>query len=166
MAQSLKRSSTMTLGLVIPNLQFPLLADLGFALENLAYELGYVLFVFTTASNPEREKLYHRSLLERQVDALIVVSTHTPSLLADAVARGTPVVVLDSTPVGNGIDSVIPDVRQSTAEAVQHLIEVHGHRRIACVAGPLRYSGIKDQVSGCPTCQGWVRPVAQSKSAV
>lgn len=147
-AQSLRRSSTMTLGLIIPNLEFPSLADLGFALENLAYELGYVLFVFTTANSPEREKLYLRSLIERQVDALIVVGTHTPAMLAEAVAEGTPVVVLDRTLNGNGIDSVFPDVRRSTAAAVRHLIEIHGHRRISCIARPLKFSGIEEQVFG------------------
>ncbi|MBC7517503.1 MAG: LacI family DNA-binding transcriptional regulator, partial [Microbacteriaceae bacterium] len=147
-AQSLRRSSTMTLGLIVPNLQHPSLSDLGLALENLAYELGYVLFVFTTANSVERHELYLRSLIERQVDALIVVGSHSSELYAQAVTAGTPVVVLDRTPSGIGIDSVAPDVRTPTAAGVRHLIEAHGHQKIACVAGPLRFSAIHDQVSG------------------
>ena len=77
-ARALKANRTYTLGLVIPDL-----ANMGFAttakfLEKLARSHGYQLLIASSEDNPKQEKAAVKSLLERQVDLLMVA---TASLL-------------------------------------------------------------------------------------
>jgi signal transduction histidine kinase/DNA-binding LacI/PurR family transcriptional regulator len=44
-----------------------------------------------------------------------------------------------------GIPSLLPDNYQSMREAIAHLIEVHGYRRIACIRGPAGHLGLQER---------------------
>lgn len=148
-AQALRRSSTMSIGLMVPDLANPVIAAVAREIEDIAYDLGYVLFVGTVGHDAAREKRYVRTYVDRQVDALILVGAHEPDQLAGIAKQGIPVLVLDAVPHGIGLSSVVPESVESAAEAVRHLIEAHGHKRIACVTGPSDAHGIaKDRLKG------------------
>ena len=157
LAQSLRRSTSQTLGLLIPELQGPSVGDLTRALEDIAFDLGYVLLIATTRYQHDREDRYLRSFIDRQVDGIIVVGHEPSSLLIKIAAEGTPIVVAGDTPVGLGLSSVTPEGVSSSANAVRHLAEVHGHRRIGCITGPAeslvlhaRSSGWQNALPGSP----------------
>lgn len=148
-AQALRRSSTMSIGLMVPDLANPAIAAIAHAVENIAYELGYVLFLGTIGADPDREERYLRTYVDRQVDALILVGVHRPELVIEIAGDGLPAIVLDRVLPGLGASSVISDAFTSSASIVRHLIDVHGHRRIACITGPRRESGLAaDRVAG------------------
>jgi LacI family transcriptional regulator len=148
-AQALRRSSTMSIGLMVPDLLNPAVASIAREIEDIAYDLGYVLFLGTVGHDLEREKRYLRTYVDRQVDALILLGAHAPDLLVEIARQGIPVLVLDAVPHGLGLSSVVAEGRESAAEAVRHLIEVHGHTRIACVSGPFQSPGVgRDRVDG------------------
>lgn len=151
-AQALRRSSTMSIGLMVPDLAYPTVAALTRAIEDIAYDLGYVLFVGTVGDDEAREERYIRTYLDRQVDALILIGAHSPSLLPTIGSHGVPTIVLDKIPRGIGVSSITGNTVESAAAAVSHLIEVHGHTRIACVTGPARTTGtIEERVAGWRT---------------
>ena len=148
-ARALRRSSTMSLGLMVHDIANPAVSSLIREIEDIAFELGYVLFVGTIGRDRRREELYVRNYVDRQVDALIVVGAHHSDALHEVASRGVPVIVIDRIEPGRGLSSVICESRQSAAGAVRHLIEVHGHTRIACVCGPDGTDGsAEDRVDG------------------
>ncbi|MFP7760949.1 LacI family DNA-binding transcriptional regulator [Marisediminicola sp. LYQ85] len=149
-AQALRRSSTMSLGLLVPDLANPVVASLVRAVEDIAYDLGYVLFIGTIGHDLTREKKYISTYVDRQVDALILLGAHAPDLLATIARRGTPVIVLDRVEHGRGISTITTESVESSAAGVTHLIEQHGHKRIACITGPsAAAAGIaEDRVNG------------------
>jgi len=147
-AQALRRSSTMSIGLMVPDLNNPATASLVRAIEDIAYDAGYVLFVGTIGHDLEREKRYLRTYVDRQVDAVIMLGVNVDHL-AEIAAKGLPVLVLDTIPHGLGISSVVAESRESAATAVRHLVEVHGHTRIACVSSSASVSNLlEERVSG------------------
>lgn len=148
-ARALRRSSTMSIGLMVPDLANPAISAIARSIEDIAYDLGYVLFLGTVGSDPAREERYLRTYVDRQVDALILMGAHRDELITDFARRGLPIVVLDRVAEGIGVSSVVPEAFESAAGIVRHLISTHGHRRIACVSGPRSRSGIAaDRVAG------------------
>ncbi|MBC7517502.1 MAG: LacI family DNA-binding transcriptional regulator [Microbacteriaceae bacterium] len=135
-AQSLRRSSTKSIAFIVPTLRNPTLAAVEADVEKIAFDLGYALFVATTTNDPGREERYLQRFMERKVDALIVAGTLRPNLLAEVAAHRVPVVALGAISSGLGVSSITLEPYQSTARAIRHLIEDHGHRRIACIGGP------------------------------
>ena len=147
-AQALRRSSTMSIGLMVPDLANPLIAAVTREIEDIAYDLGYVMFVGTVGHDPKREERYVRNYVDRKVDALIVVGAHRVDVLQEISDQGVPVLVLDRIDAGTGLSSVHAETRISARLAVEHLIE-HGHTRIACVGGPESVGGAaQDRVLG------------------
>ncbi|MBC7725065.1 MAG: LacI family DNA-binding transcriptional regulator, partial [Burkholderiaceae bacterium] len=147
-AQALRRSSTMSIGLMVPDLSNSSVATLVRSIEDIAYEHGYVMFVGTVGQDLARERRYLRTYVDRQVDALIMIGAHSDHLV-DIAAQHIPVVVLDPIPHGLGISSVVPEYAESSAAAVRHLIEKHGHTHIGCVTGGAGGAvHLEDRVSG------------------
>lgn len=148
-AQALRRSSTMSIGLMVPDLANPVIAALVREIEDIAYDLGYVMFVGTVGHDSDREERYVRNYADRQVDALVVVGAHRSDVLREVSRQGMPVMVLDRIERGMGLSSVVPEGRDSARRAVEHLIEEHGHTRIACIGGPAGLGGgAEDRVLG------------------
>lgn len=148
-AQALRRSSTMSIGLMVPDLANPAIAAVAHELEDIAYDLGYVMFLGTIGSDPAREQRYLRTYVDRQVDALILIGSHRPGLVTEIAGNGLPVIILDKVPTDLGLSSVVPDAFASSDAIVRHLIEDHGHTRIACITGPKDGTGISaDRVAG------------------
>ncbi len=133
-AQALRRSSTMSIGVMVPDLTNVVDAALARAIEDIAYDLGYVLFVGSGANDPAREERYLRNYVDRQVDALILFGARDPRSVREIAGPTTPVIVLDRVTEGLGVSTVTPESRDSSRRIVEHLIEVHGHRLIACVS--------------------------------
>ena len=148
-AQALRLSSSRSIGLVVPNLTHPIITSLAQSFETVAREHGYVMLTGCTDGFPEREAEYLRTFLSRSVDALILISTSSHDAIQAAAATGIPVLVLDRVPVELGVSTLTMDARSGAEAAVRHLIEAHGHSRIACIASvwPL-HSHVEERVDG------------------
>ena len=133
-AQALRRSSTMSIGMMVPDLNNSSVASIVRTVEDIAYEHGYVVVVGTVGQDLAREKRYLRTFSDRQVDALIMIGAHAEHL-TELAAHRIPVIVIDSIPHGLGISSVTSESVESSAAAIDHLVAEHGHARIACVTG-------------------------------
>jgi LacI family transcriptional regulator len=159
-AQALRRSSSHSIGLLVPNLTSPVVSALAEQIERNLQEHGYVLLTGITGSSPEREADYVRRFLARHVDALVLISTVSMESLSVAATRGVPVLALDRVPAHLGVSSLLVDAEAGAAAAVNHLAEVHGHTRIACLApqwpvdghGEQRVTGWRDalRAAGLP----------------
>lgn len=133
-ASSLRRGETRTLGVLVPRLSDTVMALMFEELERAASDRGYFAMVATSGDNPEDERRAAETLLDRNVDGLILATARLdddlPRLLRK---RGvTHALVLRTDGVS---PSAVGDDEVGGYLAVRHLLDL-GHRDIAVVTGP------------------------------
>jgi LacI family transcriptional regulator len=148
-ARSMVTKSTYTLGLVVTDIANPFFAYLMRSVEDVTWEAGYTLFLANTDENEDREKAILQTILERQVDGLILVPANSnPSPHVEYfIDQGVPLVLLDRNIQGVEADAVMVDNEHGAYVAVNHLIKL-GHRRIGMVIDNLDISTNAERVAG------------------
>jgi LacI family transcriptional regulator len=148
LARSLRMGQTHTLALILPDSANPFFADIGRAVEDCAFQLGYSVILCNTQGDPRREALYVDVLTKKRVDGIVfVASGEQAATLAALQSRAMPVVVVNRHLSDVEVDLIYADNRQGGQLAAQHLIAL-GHRRIACIAGPSDLTLGADRVAG------------------
>lgn len=146
-ARGLKLRRTMTLGMVIPNLAYPVNGEIIRGAERKAAAAGYVMLVADADEFLQTGEAYRRLLLERRVDGLLIASASTSErLLRELASQGLPFVLVNRR-VPNVGPSVTADDAQGVRTAVEHLVEL-GHRRIAHITGPRDADTARRRLSG------------------
>lgn len=147
-ARVLAGGSSKTIGLSISGLTNPYFGPLVQAIERSVYEAGYVLVLGDSHDEPVREQRIVDSLLDRQVEGLIVAPS--PGFEEGAARRivetQTPLVVVDRV-VDMGCDSVASENRRPAKVLTEHLLE-HGHTRIAAVVGLRGLPTTEERIGG------------------
>jgi LacI family repressor for deo operon, udp, cdd, tsx, nupC, and nupG len=138
-ARSLRRRSSGTVLVLLPNIGNPFFSVLLQGIEETARDTGRVVLVGDTGRNREAAEGYARSLATQRPDGIILLSGFLP--FAGANRRGSSsaphralVAVSERIP-GSRIPFVGIDNVRAAREAVVHLLEL-GHRRIAHIRGP------------------------------
>src|SRR5947207_1484289 len=116
-----------------------------------------ICFVGTELGHPDGLRRKSNAIYDlvsgERVDALVIWTTRIGLLLSDAelarfVRRYEPVpIVCVERPVA-GWPTVLMDDRGGMAEAVSHLIEAHGQRRIGFARGPDNHGGAQQRYQG------------------
>ena len=134
-ARGLKLARTMTLGLVIPNLAYPVNAEIIRGAERRAAAAGYVVLLADSEEFSEAGEAFERLLRERRVDGLLIASASTDEAVVRTLARaGLPFVLVNRRVERVGPSVTVDDVGGMKI-GVEHLISL-GHRRIAYIGGP------------------------------
>lgn len=133
-ASSLRRGETRTLGVLVPRLSDTVMALMFEALERAAAGRGYFAMVATSGDDPNDERRAAETLLDRNVDGLILATARLddelPKLLRQ---RGVAHALVLRT---DGVSpSALGDDEVGGYLAVRHLLDL-GHRDIAVVTGP------------------------------
>ncbi len=135
LARGLKLARTMTLGMVIPNLPYPVNAEIIRGAERRAAAAGYVMLLADAEEFLQTGEAYRRLLLERRVDGLLIASASTSEgFLEELSSRQLPFVLVNRR-VPNVGPSVTVDDAAGMQLAVEHLAGL-GHRLLAHIAGP------------------------------
>lgn len=145
-ASSLRRGETRTLGVLVPRLSDTVMALMFEELERAAAARGYFAMVATSGDQPEEERRAAETLLDRNVDGLILATARLddelPRLLRE---RGVPHALVLRT---DGVSpSAVGDDDVGGYLAVRHLIDL-GHREIAVVTGPSFTSSAVGRLAG------------------
>jgi len=134
-ARSLRMSETLTIGLIVPDVEIPFFARVARCIEAAANDVGYNVILCNSGWSLNRELLYLDNLLARRVDGLICISlSMTSEHIAPLLKQHTPVVWFEQTRSGSQFDAVIINNFKGAYEATAHLI-AQGHRRIGCILG-------------------------------
>ncbi|WP_423185066.1 LacI family DNA-binding transcriptional regulator [Arthrobacter sp. NyZ413] len=133
-ASSLRRGETRTLGVLVPRLSDTVMALMFEALERAASARGYFAMVASSGDDPDDERRAAETLLDRNVDGLILATARLdddlPKLLRQ---RGVAHALVLRT---DGVSpSALGDDETGGYLAVRHLIDL-GHRDIAVITGP------------------------------
>jgi LacI family transcriptional regulator len=147
-ARSLAAGRTHTVGLSISALTNPYFGSLVHAVERALSNAGYVLIVGDSHDDVASEKRVIDSLLDRQVDGMIVAPAAGSErvTLPEITRAGIPLVLIDRG-VDVGSDQVGPENFSSARLLTEHLLEL-GHRRIAVVRGIAGISSTTERFDG------------------
>lgn len=149
-ARGLKLARTMTLGLVIPNLAYPVNAEIIRGAERRAAAAGYVVLLADSEEFLQAGEAFERLLRERRVDGLLIASASTDEEVVRALARaGLPFVLVNRRVTRVG-PSVTVDDAQGMKIGVEHLIGL-GHRQIAYIGGPADADTARRRLAGFRT---------------
>jgi LacI family transcriptional regulator len=147
-ARSLAAGRTHTVGLSISALTNPYFGSLVHAVERALSDAGYVLIVGDSHDEVTSEQRVTGSLLDRQVDGMIVAPAAGSErvTLPEITRTGTPLVLIDRG-VDAGCDQVGPENFTSARSLTAHLLDL-GHRRIAVVRGLAGISSTIERFDG------------------
>jgi LacI family transcriptional regulator len=152
-ARILKGQPAKILGLVVPDLADSFYGTCAQAVHEVARSHSYMTVVVGSGSKADIELLEVEMMIHRRVAGMLLIPTSTDSAPVKMIQKaGLPVVCFDRTLPGLDIDSVVVNNRDSSYEAVKHLID-HGHRNILCLGNQstlypirLRIQGYEDAV--------------------
>ncbi len=135
LARSMVTGRSHTLGVVGADISNPFFAGAMRGIADVARAGGFGVILTNSDEDVAVEREAVELLLEKQVDGLIVAPADVRRCehVAEAVARGTPVTLLDRLVPDLAADAVQVDNITASRAAVGHLLAL-GHRRIAIVA--------------------------------
>lgn len=149
-ARSLKSRRTHTLAIVISDITNPFFPLVVRGAEDAALKRGYLLTIFNTDDQFERERQVFSVLRMRRVDGVMVVvspDSDKGTQLAEMIEAGTPVVCLDRMAPHIKADSVQVDNIKGARICVRHLIAM-SHERIGVITGPCKLQTARDRLQG------------------
>jgi LacI family transcriptional regulator len=147
-ARSLRMRKSFVLGLIIPNITNPFFTHIARAVEDIALQSGYIVTIFSSDQNLEKEKRYLELMCNRMIDgALVTVADQQKSDLDALVHAEIPIVLIDRHLENALFDRVMVDTYGGTYRAVEYLRE-RGYQRIGMLAGPQNVSTAVDKVNG------------------
>src|ERR1700675_1485800 len=138
MARFLRSKRSHSIGVMFFDITDPYCTPILRGMENALYQSSYVP-IFTDAHNQKnRFERYLEMLLERHIEALIVVANWLfvdIHLLADIGKRNIPAATIGCELPGDTVSSIIVDNEVGGRLALEHLYQL-GHRKIAFIRGP------------------------------
>ena len=150
-ARQLRAGHSRTIAYVVLDAANPFFTDVALGVEEVVEDAELSLFLCNSHQDPVREASYLERLEQQRVQGVLITPVDAEDSRLDALAsRGTPVVLVDRTRVGNTHCSVAVDNRIGGRLAIDHLLEL-GHRRIAFVGGPERIGQVRDRHEGALT---------------
>lgn len=146
-ARSLRSSRSNTLGLVVPEMTNYGFAVISRELEMLCREAGLQLIISCTDENAGQEMMAVNSLLQRQVDGLIVASSMLNDGEYQKISQQLPVVQFDRAIGDSNLPLVMTEAVESTAELIER-IAPHHQDEFYFIGGPARLSPTRDRLAG------------------
>jgi LacI family transcriptional regulator len=137
LARSLRTRQTYTVGFVVPDVASPFYAASLKGAQAVLEEAGYRVMLMDTELSVEGEVAALRTLVNHRVDGLLVATAGVDEEQFEELvgSTGTPCVFLDSAIDGAGAGAVTLENHAGIEVLVDHLRDVHGHERIALLAG-------------------------------
>ncbi|WP_018607343.1 LacI family DNA-binding transcriptional regulator [Uliginosibacterium gangwonense] len=146
-ARSLKKGTTMTIGVLIQDVESPFFTRVMCGLEEGVLDTGYALIIVSghwdAAEEAERIKL----LMARRVDGLVILTGHLSDAQIAEFAQMQPIVVTGRKIDAENVRSVFFSNEEGGYLATRHLVSL-GHRRIAFIAGPPTHSDAISRFEG------------------
>lgn len=149
-ARALITGRSDLIGLIVPDIRNPYFAALAQAAEEAARAQG-VNLVLAQGSTGSLQSLVE-SLTGHRVAGIITATVPEPSAVALILRNRIPLVRL-SLAMPSDAPAIWPDYAGGARSAVRHLVEVHGHRRVALVMGSDHPEWPEESVDGRE--RGW-----------
>jgi DNA-binding LacI/PurR family transcriptional regulator len=147
-ARTLRVGTSLTVGVVIPDVQNPFFTGVVRGIERVLLEAGYMLVLGNSDEIPEREARMLATLRAEGVAGIVFVPIANKTSVYDRLAHSPfPIVAVDRLPAGLRIDLVTVNNTQASREAVEHLLGL-GHSEVAFIGGPPPHSTARERQEG------------------
>jgi LacI family transcriptional regulator len=149
-ARSLATKRTTTIGLVVTDITNPFFSGIARGIEDVAYSHSYNIFLCNTGEDVAREETALDSLLEKQVDGLILCSSRLEQAILEKRIKEFRYVVLINRDLPrpiSGVSTTTIDFALGAELAVSHFVS-RGHKKIALLAGPQKSWSGRNRVLG------------------
>jgi DNA-binding LacI/PurR family transcriptional regulator len=134
--------------LIISDIQNPFFTSLVRAVEDVAYEHKYAIFLCNSDENIDKEALYIDLMRAERVAGVVISPTReTNTPCHKLINAGIPLVTADRRILDLKVDTVVVDNVGASFELTEHLIQ-HGHTRIGAVFGPSETTTGKERKKG------------------
>jgi LacI family transcriptional regulator len=127
------RGRTYTIGVLLDNVRNAFFADILDGIRDELRESEYTVLIGAAGFDPEEQARSIRSLVDRQMDGLILIAPGTPRDEVLSTAAATPTVVIGHHDAADSHDSVVDADDIGAGLVVDHLASL-GHRDIALVS--------------------------------
>jgi LacI family transcriptional regulator len=148
-ARGLKTRRSHTLALIVSDIRNPFFAEVARGAEDAAREGGCDLVLCNSDLDPRKQMEYVASLLEKQVDGILMNSVANLSRKQQdqLAASGVPIVLLNRSAARKSFSTVCADNEAGGVMAAQYLLRL-GHQNIAHLTGPRRHGSLTDRARG------------------
>lgn len=139
-AKNLRQQQSLTIGVIVYELNSSFITAVLSGIENIANEAGYGIIIMDSSQSAEKEVSNAQSLFHRRVDG--VIAFLAPDTLAldhyrPFIEKNIPVIFLDRAGQMKETTSILIDNAMCGQMAVQHLV-AQGCRRIAHLTASLQ----------------------------
>lgn len=143
MAQALVTGRSGVIGIIVPGIVGHLYGQMARGVEEVLLSQGLHMVIVTNTRNAEEEKENLKLLLERQVDAVIIIGSYLHDDELRELGVKIPIVFIQRENVykGSPHSSITIDNRSGMEAAVNYLLKA-GHRHIAHISG-IRRDGLE-----------------------
>lgn len=149
-ARNLRQSHSLTIGVLVYELNASFMAAILSGIEKVASEAGYGIIIMDSMQSAEKETANAESLFHRRVDGIIAIpapDTKEPDHFSAFLAGNTPFIFLDRATSLPKSTSIVIDNARCGYLATKHLIE-QGCRRIAHISPSIEQGIYADRYNG------------------
>lgn len=134
-AKNLRSQRTRTIGVIVLDINVAYFAEIIKGVQNTADKMGYKVIICDADNKPEKEQEYLGLLMDRTVDALILVSsTLSEETLRELADKGQHIGLIGRRLEHESVPCCLVDNVGFSVRVVEHLL-AQGHRRIAYING-------------------------------
>jgi DNA-binding LacI/PurR family transcriptional regulator len=147
-ARGLKRRSSPTVGLVVPELSNQFFALLAEGVERAASERDALVVLCAPEAAGGTESPNARLVRSQRLSGVIYLSggSTSPESLIELTRLG-PVVLVDERIPGFDVPAVVSDSRRGAREVAQHVLN-NGHKKLAVIGGPTNLWTAEQRLAG------------------
>ncbi|WP_037130318.1 substrate-binding domain-containing protein [Rhizobium cauense] len=128
------RGQTYTIGLVLPDIRNPFFADIMTGVNTALERSQYRAMIGISHSSVETEMAMVESMIDRQMDGLLMIGSTEDRENLNTIAQRKPLVAIGHhDPEASGFDTVNNHDQQGAMLVVKHLV-ANGYRRIAMLS--------------------------------
>ena len=152
-ARTLRNQRTHTVGVMVFDMTDPYCIPILRGIENALYEASFLPILTDVHNDRNRFERYLEMLLDRRVEALIVVANWLfvdIDVLGDLEKNNIPTAMIGRELRASSISSVIVDNELGAHAAIEHLFSL-GHREIAFLRGPRQITDTEPRWRGIKT---------------
>jgi LacI family transcriptional regulator len=147
-ARSLRKGSTNTIGLIVADISNPFFGQLARVIEDEAAKSGYTVVFGSSDENSEKSATLIDTLLNRQVDGLIITPSEGSAEQIKSLLQGDiPVVLMDRYLPDISTNRVVLDNYMATYAAVNYFIS-RGYKKVNMIAYKSSLVHMQERIRG------------------
>jgi len=148
-AQSLKTSTTHTIGFLASDISNVFHSTIARGIEDIVNEENYAILLCSTGENPSRELSYLKMLVSKNIDALIINPTGSNAQFLYELSRKIPTILLNRRVSYSNFDYDFFDTNgyKGSYLLTKQLLTLN-HRRIFVISGPNHLSNAISRFQG------------------